>query len=838
MRKGGSFKIKFTVIAGYLLVVIVMTLGLYGIYRNLVIFSNQKIKNEDLSELLIVGNTLSKLYEIESNQNLFTAESARQYFLKYDSIAPEIDFNLSLLKQTALDTSRVAKIDTIKLLIQEKKVNLQAVATLLDSMARAPELIRTTRSSLVPRELNREVSDFLERNNLHTPHRSQADTSVVLGKRKGFLDRVRNVFVASSDSTIVIKDKSVVSEREFKVIVDTLINKIRYSEKLDLARQKEFQLAFISRLDTMSYTNRMLTARIDDLLKGIEQEEMRKSFQLILSKEQAITGSQRTMFLVSCLAILIALVFGILFLVDINKSQRYRRQLESSHSRISQLLASREKLMLTISHDIKSPVSSILGYIDLMDGNAHKPEEETWLRNMKHSGEHVLHLVSMLLDHHKLEAGTWQLRQSNFRLFDLVEETADSFRPLALQKGLCYSVENHLPPEKVSYGDQYVIRQILSNLISNAIKYTPAGSVSILAETKGDDVAGWFRFSVSDTGEGIDAADQQYIFQEFSRLGVRDDDAGNTEGSGLGLAITKGFVEALQGSISLVSEKEKGSEFVVELPLYPKHKEEENSAGEMYDLEDVSVLVVDDDPIQLNMMAGMLQKKKMHCVVEANPRKTMALLSENMFDIVFMDLRMPQIDGVSLVEKVRHSKDVQEVPVIALSAGSEISAAELQEAGFTDFLPKPVTSGRLYAIIHRYVKGEKPEAHCVPRQVQSNGKGVEALIDFVRDDEHASRGILQSFISETLDNIDQLRKSFAEKDGDKVSEIAHKMLPLFQMMGDVVVIDILQQMKENHLWPAKKETVLLKKIKESVEQATALKMEIEREGNGTPFDNE
>ena len=147
MRKGGSFKIKFTVIAGYLLVVIVMTLGLYGIYRNLVIFSNQKIKNEDLSELLIVGNTLSKLYEIESNQNLFTAESARQYFLKYDSIAPEIDFNLSLLKQTALDTSRVAKIDTIKLLIQEKKVNLQAVATLLDSMARAPELIRTTRST-------------------------------------------------------------------------------------------------------------------------------------------------------------------------------------------------------------------------------------------------------------------------------------------------------------------------------------------------------------------------------------------------------------------------------------------------------------------------------------------------------------------------------------------------------------------------------------------------------------------------------------------------------------------------------------------------------------------
>lgn len=827
MRREGSFKIKFTVIAGYLLVVIVMALGLYGIYHNLVVFSNQKIKNEDLSELLIVGNTLSKLYEIESDQNLFTAESARQYFRKYDSIVPEINEHLDSLKRTTHDDSRTTKLDTIKLLIQDKRENLQVVALLLDSIAKSPVLTRQTETTYVPPALNREISDFLERNNLRTPRRNQTDTSVVLGQRKGFLDRVRNVFVASPDSTIVIKNKSEVSELAFKVIVDTLINKVRYSEKLDLARQKQFQLAFIERLDTMSYTNRMLTVRIDDLLKSIEQEEMRKSLQLIIDKEQALTGSQRTMFLVSCLAILIALVFGMLFLVDLNRSQRYRRQLESSHKRISQLLASREKLMLTISHDIKAPMSSILGYIDLMDGSEGQTKSEAWLLNMKNSGEHVLQLVSMLLDYHKLEAGTWQLKETNFRLHTLLAETADSFKPLALQKGLTYTIENHLPRELVSYGDPYVIRQIMGNIISNAIKYTAAGLVSIVAEIKADGDANRFIFSVSDTGEGIDAAVQEYIFQEFSRLDVHGDRS-DVEGSGLGLAITKGFVDALQGSISLVSEKDNGAEFIVELPLNPEQKEEDNVTGDQSDLEGVSVLVVDDDPIQLAMMAEMLQKEKMHSVIESNPHKAMVRLRENVFDIFFMDIRMPQINGVSMLEKVRHISDAKGLPVIALSTGSEISAAEMQAAGFTDFLAKPFTSGQLYAVIHHYVKHKKPEATCVSRLVQPGGKGVEALIDFVRDDKHASLGILQSFIRETTVNIAQLEKSFAEKDHETVREIAHKMLPLFQMMGDELLIALLQQLKDDCPWSAKKETVLLKKLRESVEEAKALQKDIER----------
>lgn len=759
MRKTGFKKMKFTVIAGYLLVVVVMTLGLYCLYRNLVNYSSQKIRNEDLSSLLIVGNTLSKLYEVESDQNLFTAENARQYFLRYDSLVPEIQHNLILLKQTTHHPSHVNKVDTIVRLINDKKENLQAVALLLDSLNRMPEVT----------------------GNEHT----------------------------------------------FRVIVDTLINKVRYSEQLDMARQKELQRVFSQQLDTMYTTNRMLTARIDDLLKDIEQDEMSNSLRLVTEKGQILRGSQRTMFVISVLAILIALSFSILFLVDIHKSQRYRRQLERSLKRISRLLASREKLMLAISHDIKAPISSIMGYIDLMDKSVSKPENKFWLSNMKHSAEHVLELVSMLLDHHQLEAGKWKPNEINFSLPALAAMTTDSFKPLAQQKGLAYHVENNIPAEMICFGDPYMMRQIMSNLLSNAIKYTAEGAVTIVTAVNEKEGRKWFFFSVSDTGEGIEVSNYQYIFQEFSRLHVLDCETGQIEGCGLGLAITKGFVDVLQGSITLTSEKDKGSEFVVEIPLKAATQQVEETKSDWSDLEGVNVLVVDDDPIQLTMMAGMLQKKKMQCMVEANPEKVLSHLSKNRFDIVFMDIRMPHINGISLVEKVRLRHDIAELPIIALSARSEISAAELHTAGFSGYLPKPFSSDTLYGVIHYYVKEQQKEISYQPLPMSLHTKGAAALIDFVKEDKQVSREILQSFVKETTANIEQLKEMFATKEEASLSDVAHKMLPLFRMMGDDVLVDLLCLLEEGYRLRGKQETTLLDKLMESVKEAEGLLIDME-----------
>jgi signal transduction histidine kinase/FixJ family two-component response regulator len=836
MEKKRSSRIKLIVIAGYLLVLTVLVIGLFSLYRNLVVFSNNRIKNEDLTELLLVGNTLSKLYEIESDQNLFTAESAQQYFLKFDSIVPEINAHLVSLQQLTVDTSRIAKLDTIQFLLVDKRENLMIVATLLDSIRQAPEITRQLESSYVPRGLNREISDYLISKDFNTPDINRSDTSVVLGERRGFLDRVRNVFVASQDSTIVIESKSILAEKDFRLVVDTIINKVRYSERLNLERQKQFQLAFIQRQGEMSHTNRMLTARIDDLLKGIEQEELRKSLQLLTDKERALSGSQRTMLLVSSLALLIAIIFGILFLIDINKSQRYRRQLEASNKRISDLLASREKLMLTISHDIKAPMSSILGYIELMEDGVEQEKGDLYLGSMKHSGEHVLRLVSTLLDYHKIDSGKWQLNEINFNVNHLVSETVSSFKPLALQKGLSFIDDSSLPPEWAGYGDPYVIRQILSNIISNAIKYTAKGEVKITARAETAVDGNRLIFSVSDTGTGIATADQQDIFREFHRLDPDPDVDAPSEGTGLGLAITKRFTDQLEGVIHLHSEKEKGSEFIVELPIKPPTGVDKYLSGISIDestLENVSVLVVDDEPTQLLMTSEMLVKEKMKCVTETNPDKVFTHLNEDMFDIIFVDIKMPRLNGVDLVRKLRSDYPKGTIPIIALSARSDISRSDLQSIGFTDFLTKPFTSQQLYTIIYHYVKSDKKEDLDQSAQfIQSellNGvdvEGVSALIDFVKDDLSSSCNILQSFIKETKEHIHLLNVAFSCKDYESIASIAHKILPLYRMMREKWLISMLTQLEKEQPLTVIEETRLLDMLKRSVTDAITLYNEI------------
>lgn len=797
-RKGGS-KIETKVIAGYMLIVVIMAAGLYLIYRNLVEFSDNRLKNEEHRELLLVGNTLSRLYEIESDQNLFTAENARVYFRKYDSIVPEITRCLDSLKHMTEDPLRISRLDSIRLLIDLKRDNLEQVATLLDSMRSAPEVISMRESTYVPRSLNSEITEYLTRKNLNSSVVQKSDTSVVKGQRKGFLDRVRNVFVASEDSTLVIENRSVLSDNQFRVMVDTLINMVRTSEKLNLQRQRQFELAFLRQLEVMSHTNRMLTARIDELLKSVEQEELAKTLYLVMAREKALSGSQQTLFIVSTLAILIALIFVSLFLMDLNKSRRYRMELEQSHKRISDLLSARERLMLTISHDIKAPMSSILGYIELMEQEDAPGKREHFLNQMKHSGDHILRLVSTLLDYHRIESGNWQLKETRFDLHMLTEETAQSFRPLALQKELDYSLENRISEDNIRLGDPYVIRQIMSNLLSNAIKYTQEGQILVKMQEEIREYSDWFIFSVSDTGEGMDEEEQQLVFQEFQRLYKPGKEVEPVEGSGLGLAITKGLVGVLGGKIDLLSEKGKGSTFVVEIPLKTPDALDETEAGEQAATfsRKRMVLVIDDDIVQLMMTSEMLQRIGVDCVTGSDPEKLLSLLRLHSFDLILLDIQMPHTNGLVFAEKIRSSLPENNVPLIALTARSDISADDLREAGFAGYLAKPFTMHELREMLRKHLP-DLPVSTDTPSVTMV--KGVAALIEFVKEDPVVSKAILQSFIEETSDQIHRMRVMLQENDMHGTAALSHKILPLFRMMDNRAAVSLLRRLeKEKHL---------------------------------------
>ncbi len=871
MNKKGETKVKYTVIAGYIIVYLIMAIGLAALYKNLVDFSEKKVSNKDLSELLIVGNTLAQLYEVESEQNLLTAESAYQYYVSYDSIIPVIKLNLDELKKISQDSLRILKLDSILYLMRNKGSNLRKVAVLLDSVEKDPRIIRETESSYVPKELNREITKYLNSKDLSG---AQSDTSIVAGNRKGFFDRIKNVFVANPDSVIIIENRLLAAENNFKLIVDTIVNKVRYSERLDLKRQKEFQNALYHKQDTMNITNRLLTLRIDELLKEIEQEEMDKSMQLIIDREKALSRSQNTIYVISVLAILVSLVFAVLFVFDINKSQKYRKQLESSNKRITDLLASREKMMLTISHDLKAPLSSVMGFIELIKECEISDESEAsiindYLSNMEISSEHIMQLVTSLLDFHKLDSGNWEFNESQFNVHKLIYETSSSFSPLAKQKGLNFNIENNIPEDFKCYGDSYVLRQIMSNLISNAIKYTFKGDITIDAKLeivdKNSNSSSNKRkpekilvFSVADTGIGIDKNDSEVIFEEFKQLKSGNKEYGSVGGTGLGLAITKSFVEKLEGDIQLKSEKGVGSQFVVRLALYTDPLEtiysndnfqtriskysniinRELNSVQLEELKGLSILVVDDDPVQLKMISEAIVRKNMHCTTESNPDKVLHLINNNIFELILIDLHLGSTTGYDLIDIINENggKQNKYLPKIALSASSDLSLQKIKDSGFTNFLIKPFKTMQLYSLIYYCVREEVNSddlnfnfSNIIPEA--SKVKGVFNLIDFIKEDPIASTQILQSFIDEAESSYADLEVAMVKDDYITAANLAHKLLPLFILIGEKRVVTVLRNLEKSKSVNENEKEYLLKKIKQNIDEAFILKNNLSKLGD-------
>lgn len=811
---------KRLVIGGYFLLVFIMLLGLFSIYRNLVVFSESKIRAEDRQELLVVSNIINQLYEAEAATDLLTFESASNYVESFDSIRPIISLRIDTLKQLASDIERVSQLDSIEVLLDRKMDNLIEVVELMDSLRNSPSIIRETNSSYLPKKSS--VSEYLNDGNGESNRESNVDTTIVKRNKRGFFKRIGDAITGKQDSTVIVeKVQSTVVEKDYKVVVDTIVNMVRESERLNLESQRKFQVALARRQSDMSATNQILTVGVDNLLKQIEQEEREKVLTLVAAKETIISKSYSTVFWVSIIAVTIAIVFGILFIIDINRSKRYKQKLEQSNEKINKLLLSREKLMLSISHDIKAPMSSVLGYIELIECKSNSENEPTYLSNMKQSSEHVLQLVSNLLDFQRIESHTWRENNINIYLKALTESTADSFKPLAQKKNLSYSVVNNIPNHLMAFGDPFIIREIYTNVISNAIKYTLKGEVVVTLDV--DTQNNMLKLKVKDTGIGIADEDRHLIFEEFERIGVESIDE-YAEGTGLGMAITKGLVDQLGGDISFESEKGVGTEFVVDLPIKIIDEIEPNDTSsalmsESKRFEGVSILLVDDDPIQQIMASEMLKTQGVNVLSETNPTHVIDILKKDVFDIIFLDIQMPEINGFTLIKQIKDSGVIKNdsTPIIAVTAASEIKIQEYEDLGFSNFLNKPFTSSDLFDMISSYI-GEGDNK----KEMGSLSSGVEALISYVKDDKESSLAILNAFMDESKLLCNHLKSIDENYDKTATSNIAHKMLPLYKMMGDEEASSALMMLEKKAELSEEKLSKIISKVDYYIKQADIL----------------
>lgn len=693
---------------------------------------------------------------------------------------------------SAADDQENLRTDSLLSLLHEKDRNtiqmLRVLSEANDSLLSASEI----------EEIISEQDSVITQQRVQHRVITKRDSLITTPKKKGFFKRLAEVFSPSKEDSAVLVNTSL--EVATDTILEPTATKDSLQQKIRMAtEEKRLQRKKTIRRTSTKYQrmNTQLTERMDSLIKRYEVEMTMRAQQDAELQQEVRMRSARTIAGIAIGAVLLSAFFLILIIRDISRSNRYRQQLEEANKLAEDLLDAREKLMLAITHDFKAPLGSIMGYTELLSRLTEDERQRFYLDNMKSSSEHLLKLVSDLLDFHRLDLNKAEVNRVTFNPSQLFEEIYVSFEPLTAAKGL--TLRCNIAPELNGryISDPLRLRQIVNNLLSNAVKFTPKGEVSLTASYDSSRLT----IAISDTGKGMVTADRERIFQEFTRL----TSAQGEEGFGLGLSIVKKLVTLLEGTIDVQSTLGEGSCFTVVLPLYPvgssivENEESELSpSGEeetevILPMKVIRVLLIDDDKIQLNLTAAMLKQHGIDAVCCEQLEELTEQLRSSVFDVLLTDIQMPAINGFDLVKLLRASNipQAKTIPVIAVTARNEMDMDAMHEHGFAGCLHKPFTVKELLLTVN---EGQlsADEAH-ITEDMQQSGGGLNfsALTAFSEDDPEAARSIIQSFIEETGKNADRMQQSLANEDVDGIASMAHKLLPLFTLIGAADAVPLL-----------------------------------------------
>lgn len=779
---------KLKVILGYFIIITVAFYAIFYVYNQINNLSDSTEYNQETGRrLYLIGNTLSKLYAAESGSVALYSSGDKGGFYKYTRQLDEVSSNLDSLKPLMSDSLFVLQLDTIKQLLQVKIQNTSLLLKEIEA-AKSPDIWKENVEKIIS-----QTDSIVVTPKFSTLTILKQDTvfPVAPPKKKGFFKRLADVFSPDKDTipqyeikqiTEVLVDTTWTSVN----VTDSVMGVITTLKNVMQDQRAESDKKVLERIARLNKTNGILTLKINQMLRELEQEEYHISLERMLEKESLLIDTSRQTAAIALSALFLAFVFIIIIWRDISRNQRNRQQLFEAKIYSDNLLKSREHLMVTVSHDVKAPLSSIIGYIELLKGMSLGARANYFLDNMRSSTSHILGLIGNLLDFQKLESNQVVISEMPFDPLQLSLEIAESFRPLAESKGLDYIVEV-TPTEGVLYvSDPLRLRQIYSNIVSNAVKFTSEGSISVRAwieEYKNETL---LHFQCVDTGIGIDPADRNKIFKEFSRLSS----AQAIDGLGLGLTITNKLVTLLGGVIVIDGRKNKGSSFLVNIPIKQSAEQTiEESAGEEHDqdcIKYLKVLWLDDDALMLRMVSELLKDRGVTICAVDNGKNALKLLEKEIFDVVFSDIRMPGMNGFDFIRQVRDNLKL-DVPVFAITANSDKEADKYKSAGFNGMLAKPFKPEELFSLLRKYCKvhtNETLEAPIETSHIPTKGFDLNNLFVYCGDDPELKKEILDTFVSETSKHADELRYCLETTDLKSGSALAHKLISVITLLGD------------------------------------------------------
>ena len=702
---------------------------------------------------------------------------------------------------------RGAADSTISSLLKEEQRNLKQLS---DAMAGRP-----TQNYLQNKvkNLNTGKDSILVHSKAPQTHEAKKTTVEVLKTRRGFFRRLADAFKKEHAETLSVKqdsNRAVIDSVTTPVnVAENVANILEQIDKKEKVETQDHKQSINREMEELKMVSAKLALRSAKHLSDVHQREkdnMQEAIKKAMEARKHLLWQMELLAIVAFFAIVIMIWF---IWRDARKERIYRENLEAANEEIQRIMNQRERLLLTITHDIKAPAASISGFIDLMKDYVSNPQGLECLQNIKNSAAHLSHLVASLLDYHQLENGLMKVQPTSFSPAQLVAESVEGMKLRAEEKGLEISFECKMkgmgtsdssetsdsPMKKKFFrADAFRIRQILDNLVSNAIKYTDQGSVTIQAQVS--EILGkpTLTLSVKDTGKGMTDEEKQKVFQAFTRL----KSAQGIEGTGLGLSITQELVSLLGGEIILHSTLGKGSTFIITIPIEPapmeesqemapsevehdpspdsaQDKEGQNSGSHQVtdikkkpEFANHKILILDDDKLQLQLLQEMLRRivgDTWQVFACNHVMDALTTLHNEQPALMLMDIEMPEMNGMDMIAHINHTK----MMVVAMTAHDTSILEQLLKAGFDDCLFKPFSMEKLSDILG----------------IESQSKPqLDSLLAFAGGDEEAAKEILDTVKQELAAHLTNLKEAIEEESlsTDRIGKAAHKLLPIATMM--------------------------------------------------------
>ena len=600
--------------------------------------------------------------------------------------------------------------------------------------------------------------------------------------------------------------KRVFSRNQNRLNEEEIISNLRELEHQDSITK----MRLTKRESKLAVTNTEIKEKFYDLITKIENEisGLVNAKALAADKLAAKTYIWIGMFSIS--GTLLAILVMFIIVRYVRKAHVYQIALQNSKDEAEKLARTKELFMANMSHEIRTPVTAISGFTEQL---LHEPLDENTTRTLKiikSSSDHLGNIINDILDFSKLQNGKLALEKVHFTIVRILEDVNALFERQAFRNNtrLSYSISPDTP--HVLLGDPYRLKQILINLVSNSVKFTKNGKVhfsvySIKKEATDIELV----VEVIDTGIGIEESKINFIFEDFTQ-----EEMSTTRkygGTGLGLSIVKKLIELQNGTIDCISKKNHGTKIICHIPYLTGDKNlvKKDVEPPLFipeEIRNLKILIVDDEEYNRLLFKTIMTRWKISYHEASDGMEALEMLKTNKYDLLFMDARMPGIDGLKATQFIRNEMNIteSEMPVICISAATvNEDWQKYQKAGMNAFLPKPFTEEMLLTTILSVIKDylPSPGTELVIEEKINSGNpdkiNLQNLYHISGGDEQFVKQMLLSFIESTEQGINNMQVAVKSGQVDSVAELAHKMFPPCRHIGAIELGNLLRKIEEN-----------------------------------------